>query len=81
MDFLGLGFGEILMIIVIALLLFGPNRIPEIARTLGRTVRAFRQATSGFSTAVQRELNMKEIAVVTTMAMTLLRRRVRSSAR
>ncbi len=60
MDFFGLGFGEILLIVVITLLIFGPEKIPGIARTLGRTVHAFRQATSGFTTAITRELEEEE---------------------
>ncbi len=55
-EFFGLGTGEILLVIVIALIIFGPERIPEITRRLGRTMRVFRQAASGFTTAVTREL-------------------------
>lgn len=40
----GLGFGEILVILVVALIVFGPDRLPEIARTLGRTMAEFRRA-------------------------------------
>ncbi|MBI2853066.1 MAG: twin-arginine translocase subunit TatB [Chloroflexi bacterium] len=60
MDFFGLGFGEILLIMIIALLVFGPARIPEIARTLGRTLRNLRQMTTSFTTAVSRELELEE---------------------
>ena len=37
-----LGVGEILFILVAALLLFGAKRLPELARSLGRTVNAFK---------------------------------------
>ncbi len=60
MDFFGLGTGEILLIIVVALIIWGPGKIPEIARTLGRTVRAFRQATSDLTTAVTKEVDIEE---------------------
>jgi sec-independent protein translocase protein TatA len=56
MDFLGIGGGEILVILVIALLIWGPNRIIEIGRSLGKTVRAFRKAASDLTTQVNREL-------------------------
>jgi sec-independent protein translocase protein TatA len=56
MDFLGIGGGEILVILVVALLIWGPNRIVEISRTLGKTVHAFRKAASDISTQVSREL-------------------------
>lgn len=38
-----LGFGEILLIGFIALLIFGPNKLPELGRSLGKTIRAFKQ--------------------------------------
>lgn len=37
-----LGMGEILVIAVVALVIFGPKRIPEIAKALGKTVNAFK---------------------------------------
>ncbi len=37
-----LGYGELLLITVVALLLFGPNKIPELARSLGRAVNSFK---------------------------------------
>lgn len=40
----GLGFSEILLILVIALIVFGPKRLPEVAKTLGRTVGGFKRS-------------------------------------
>lgn len=40
-----LGFSEILLIAVIALLLFGPNKLPELGRSLGRTLYEFKKGT------------------------------------
>lgn len=40
----GLGYGEILLIFLIVLLLFGAKRIPEIAHGLGKGIREFRKA-------------------------------------
>ncbi len=57
MGFFGMGFGEILLILVVALIIWGPGRLPEIARTLGKTVRAFRKATSDLTTVVTKELD------------------------
>lgn len=39
----GLGFGEIIVILVVVLLVFGPEKLPEVARTLGRTMAEFRR--------------------------------------
>ncbi|WP_040742357.1 twin-arginine translocase TatA/TatE family subunit [Paenibacillus ginsengihumi] len=42
-----IGFSEILLILLIALLLFGPSKLPELGRALGRTLREFKEASSG----------------------------------
>lgn len=41
-----LGFGEILILVLIALVVFGPRRLPEIGRTVGKSMREFRRAAS-----------------------------------
>ncbi|HYU58969.1 MAG TPA: twin-arginine translocase TatA/TatE family subunit [Actinomycetota bacterium] len=41
-----LGPGEILVILVLALLIFGPKRLPEIGRSIGKSMREFRRASS-----------------------------------
>lgn len=60
MDFFGIGFGEILFIIVLALIIFGPGRIPEIVRTIGRTTRSLRKATSDLTTSLTKEMDTAE---------------------
>ena len=42
-----LGLSELLVIFVIALLVIGPRRLPEVARALGQAVRAFQDAMKG----------------------------------
>jgi TatA/E family protein of Tat protein translocase len=44
-----IGSGEILLILVVALLLFGAQRIPSIARSLGRALAEFRRASNDLS--------------------------------
>lgn len=44
-----IGFPELLLILVVALIVFGPGRLPEIGAALGRAMREFRQATSGLT--------------------------------
>lgn len=51
-----LGTGEIVIILVVLLLLFGAKKIPELARGLGRGVNSFRQGLN----EVSDELNAKE---------------------
>jgi len=40
------GWGEMLVVMVVVLLVFGPNRLPEIARTMGKFIRNFQDETS-----------------------------------
>ncbi len=56
MDFLGIGWGEILLILVVALLIFGPGKIIQISRSLGKTVAAFKKALNDISVQVSHEL-------------------------
>ena len=56
MDFLGIGGGEILVIILIAVLLWGPGRITEMARSLGKIVRNLKNTTAEFTAQISREL-------------------------
>lgn len=44
-----LGTAEILVILCIVLLLFGGKKLPELARSLGRGIREFKQATQGLT--------------------------------
>jgi sec-independent protein translocase protein TatA len=57
MGFLGIGPWEILLIIVLALIVLGPNKLTSFARTLGKTVRAIRKYSNDLTTAVTRELD------------------------
>jgi Tat protein translocase TatB subunit len=45
----GIGMPELLVILVVALVVLGPKRIPEIARALGKGLAEFRRATSDIS--------------------------------
>ena len=42
-----LGFSELLIIGIVALIVLGPNRLPELARGLGEAMRAFQDAVNG----------------------------------
>ena len=44
---LGLGFQEILLLFIVALLLFGSTRLPEIGKSLGKAIREFKKAMNG----------------------------------
>ncbi len=59
MDFLGIGPMELLLILVVALLIFGPGKVVEIARGLGKMVHAIRKASSDLTDQVTRELDVE----------------------
>jgi len=56
LGFLDIGWPELLLVLVVVLIVFGPGRVVEISRTLGKTVRAFRKATSSLTAQVTREI-------------------------
>lgn len=45
----GIGVPELLVIMIVALIVLGPKRLPEVAKGLGRALAEFRRATSDFS--------------------------------
>src|SRR6185503_1424421 len=49
----GLGMGELLVILVIALLFLGPKKLPDVASTLGKAIRSFRKATQDLQDQLQ----------------------------
>jgi len=52
----GLSFGELIIIAIVALLLLGPDRLPEAAKTLGKGLRELRKATDDLKDQVEREI-------------------------
>jgi sec-independent protein translocase protein TatA len=54
----GLGAMEILIILVIAFLLFGPKELPEIGRQVGKAVRGFKETSDDLRQSVEPEINM-----------------------
>lgn len=55
-----LGLPEILLILVLALLIFGPKRLPEVGRTIGKGLSEFRRASSELKRTVNAELALDE---------------------
>jgi sec-independent protein translocase protein TatA len=55
-----LGLPEIAFILVLALLIFGPKKLPEIGRTLGKGVSEFRRATDELKRSINTELALDE---------------------
>ena len=61
----GLGAGEILIILVIAFLLFGPKQLPEVGRQVGKAVKGFKETADDLRKSVEPELNMIQQEVKT----------------
>lgn len=52
----GIGMPELLVILVVALIVLGPKRLPEIARSLGKGMAEFRRASSEFQRTISASL-------------------------
>jgi sec-independent protein translocase protein TatB len=57
----GLGLPEILLILVLALIVLGPKRLPEVAKTIGKAFSEFRRATTDIKDSVENEINRSEL--------------------
>ncbi len=55
-----IGFQEIVVIMVLALIVFGPDKLPDLGRRLGRAMREFRRASDEFRRTVETNLNLDE---------------------
>lgn len=51
----GIGMPEMIVILVIALIVIGPHKLPELAKTLGRGLAEFKKASEGFQRSMQEE--------------------------
>ena len=59
-----LGMPEIIMIFIVGLLLFGPRKMPQIGRSIGRALGEFRRASNEFKRTVEDEVAAEEIRSV-----------------
>jgi TatA/E family protein of Tat protein translocase len=63
----GLGVPELILIFIVALIVFGPKRLPEIGRTLGKALGEFKKATDELKNTVEREVRMDELRQISPM--------------
>lgn len=64
-----LGIMELVAIFGVALLVFGPRKLPEIGRTLGKALGEFRKATDDFKNTIEREVRLEELKSIKTVSM------------
>jgi len=57
---MGLGMPEIVVILVIALIFFGPRKLPELGRSLGRTMNEFKKASNELRSTLEEEIRVEE---------------------
>jgi len=57
MDFLGIGPLELIVVAIIALIVVGPERLPELAQSVGKTLRDLRAMSEGLTSEWQQELS------------------------
>ncbi|MEG5174926.1 TatA/E family twin arginine-targeting protein translocase [Microcoleus sp. B3-D7] len=65
MNIFGIGLPEMAVIFTIALLVFGPKKLPEIGRSMGKAIRGFQDASREFESEFTREAKQLEEAVAT----------------
>ncbi len=63
MNVLGMGPAELLLVLALALIVFGPDKLPDIARQLGRVVGEFRRVSSDVTREIQRSMQEEPPAV------------------
>ncbi len=59
----GLGWQELVIILVIALIIFGPKKLPELGKSLGQAIRGFRDGTTKATEEAKKEIKEIEKAV------------------
>ncbi|MGD9822885.1 twin-arginine translocase TatA/TatE family subunit [Desulfobacter sp.] len=57
----GLGMPEILLILAIALIVIGPQKLPEVAKTLGKAMGEFKRAAQNLKNSIDIETTVKEV--------------------
>jgi sec-independent protein translocase protein TatB len=59
----GLSFGEVVIVAILALVLLGPDKLPETARTLGKTLKDLKKATDGLKEQFETEMYSAEKSI------------------
>ena len=60
MNIFGIGIPEIAVIVVLALLIFGPKRLPQLGKTIGKTLKGLQSASKEFENEINKTLKFNE---------------------
>ena len=69
MNIFGIGLPELIVIFGVALLIFGPKKLPEIGKSLGKTLKGFQDASREFQDEFKKEAQKIEETVSETVSM------------
>ena len=58
---MNLGFPEMIFLFLLALLIFGPKKMPEIGRQIGRALNEFKRASNEFKSQIESEINQLDL--------------------
>lgn len=60
MNIFGIGIPEIAVIVVLALLIFGPKRLPHLGKTIGKIIKSLQSASKEFESEINKTLKLNE---------------------
>ena len=60
MNIFGIGIPEMAVIVVLALLIFGPKRLPQLGKTIGKTLKGLQTASKEFENEINKTLKLNE---------------------
>ena len=55
-----IGMPELIIILVIALIIFGPRKLPELGKSLGRSLNEFKKASTDLQNTLEQEIRLEE---------------------